>query len=216
MTSIEQLLDKLDNSRESLLMAIEPLPDEALLEKQAIGEWSIGQVLNNITAWEAELVTGMMRLQQNKRPNRLLEALRDPTKFDKQRYAEYQDRDLDQIFLDLQQALDEGGEIGFGSQLVSARDLAQTVGRALFFELLAEFFEQGDDDVRIGIAQGRREPIRAHGPVTDEQERVQRPARLVTHGSPPRRPRLLHGRRGRTSGRREAPRSLPLSVATGG
>lgn len=104
MTSIEQLLDKLDNSRESLLMAMEPLPDEALLEKQAIGEWSISQVLNNITAWEAELVTGMMRLRQNKRPNRLLEALKDPTKFDKQRYAEYQDRDLDQIFLDLQQA----------------------------------------------------------------------------------------------------------------
>ena len=53
MTSKEQLLDALDNSRESLLMAIESLPDEALLEKQAIGEWSVGDSLTNITAWEA-------------------------------------------------------------------------------------------------------------------------------------------------------------------
>ena len=103
MTSIEQLLDALDNSRESLLVAIEPLPDEALQEKQSIGEWSVSDVLINITAWEAELVTGLMRIRQNKRPDRLLEALKDPSTYDKQRFVENQDRDLDQVFLDLQQ-----------------------------------------------------------------------------------------------------------------
>ena len=76
MITKEQLLDALDNSRESLLVAIEPLPDEALHEKQAVGEWSVADVLINITAWEAELVTGLMRIQQNKRPERLLEAMR--------------------------------------------------------------------------------------------------------------------------------------------
>ena len=103
MSSIEQLLDALDSNRERLLMAIETLPDEALLEKRAVGEWSVSDVLNNITAWEAELVTGMLRLQQNKQPVRLLEALKNPDKYDSQRYAENQDRDLDQIFIDLQQ-----------------------------------------------------------------------------------------------------------------
>lgn len=103
MSSIEQLLDALDNSRERLLMAMESLPDEALLEKQVIGDWSICDVLNNITAWEAEMVTGMMRLQQNKQPVRLLEALKNPDSYDSQCYAENQDRDLDQVFIDLQQ-----------------------------------------------------------------------------------------------------------------
>ncbi len=103
MTSIEQLLDALDSSRENLLVAIEPLPDEALQEKQAVGEWSVSDVLINITAWEAELVTGLMRIRQNKRPDRLLVALKDPSGYDERRFAENQDRDLDQVFLDLQQ-----------------------------------------------------------------------------------------------------------------
>ncbi len=103
MSTKEQLLDALDNSRESLLMAIEPLPDEALVEKQAVGEWSVSDVLINITAWEAELVTGLMRIQQNKRPEKLLDALMDPDKYDEKRYTENQDRDLDQVFMDLQQ-----------------------------------------------------------------------------------------------------------------
>ncbi len=103
MISIDQLLDALDSSREKLLITLESLPDEALLMKQAVDEWSISDVLNNITAWEAELVTGMMRLRQNKRPSRLLDALQDPKQYDELRHAENQDRDLDQVFLDLQQ-----------------------------------------------------------------------------------------------------------------
>jgi hypothetical protein len=100
MTTKEQLLDALDNNREKLLVAIEPLPDEALHEKQAVGEWSVSDALINITAWEAELVTGLMRIRQNQRPDRLLEALKDPAEYDKRRFAENQDRDLDQVFLD--------------------------------------------------------------------------------------------------------------------
>jgi len=103
MTKTEQLLDALDNSRESLLLAIEPLFDEPLQEKFTIGEWSVTDVLVNITAWEAELVTGLMRLKQNKRPDKLLDALKDPQTYDRSRFEENQGRDLDQIFIDLQQ-----------------------------------------------------------------------------------------------------------------
>lgn len=104
MTTKEQLLDALDSSRESLLVAIEPLPDEALQEKLAIGDWSVADVLVNVTAWEAELVTGLMLLKQNKRPDRLLGALEAPKTYDRLRFEENQDRDLDQIFIDLQQS----------------------------------------------------------------------------------------------------------------
>lgn len=100
---IEQLLDELDNSRESLLMAIEPLPDEALLKKQAVAEWSVADVLINLTAWEAELVTALMQIDKNKRPDRLLATLNNPQAYDNLRFEEIQNRDLDQVFLDLQQ-----------------------------------------------------------------------------------------------------------------
>ncbi len=103
MSTIEKLLDALDDSREKLLITIDPLPDEALLVKEAYDDWSVSDILNNIIAWEAELVTGMMRLGQKKRPDRLLQALHDPAKYDKKRYVETQGRNLDQVFLDLQQ-----------------------------------------------------------------------------------------------------------------
>jgi hypothetical protein len=102
MNITEKFLDELDKSREFLLVAIEPLPDEALLEKQAAGEWSVVDVLINLTAWEAELVTGLMQIEKNKRPERLLTALKNPQGYDKARYEETQDRDLDQVFIDLQ------------------------------------------------------------------------------------------------------------------
>ncbi len=100
---LEELLDLLDNSRERLLVAIEPLPDQALLFKGAVDSWTIADVLANLTAWEAEMVTGMLRIDQNKRPDNLLNALKDPQYYDQQRYAENRGRDLDQIFSDFQQ-----------------------------------------------------------------------------------------------------------------
>jgi len=104
MSAKEQILDALDNSRESLLLAVEPLSDNALQERLAVGQWSVADVLINITAWEAELVTGLMRLRQNKRPDRLLATLKDPKTYDRLRFEENQNRDLDQIFMDLQQS----------------------------------------------------------------------------------------------------------------
>ncbi len=100
--SLDALLDELDSSRERLLVAIEPLPDEALLVPNAVGTWSIADVLANITAWEAETITGMLKLDQGKRPDALLQALRDPRQYDTLRYAENKDRDLDQVFDDFQ------------------------------------------------------------------------------------------------------------------
>ena len=102
MTTLELLLDTLDDSRERLLVAIEPLDDEALLEKNVVDEWSISDVLTNITAWESELVTGLMKLDQNKRPGKLMDALADPAAYDRAFTNAMQDRDLDQVFEDLQ------------------------------------------------------------------------------------------------------------------
>lgn len=103
MTAKERLLDQLDMTREQLLMALEWLPDEALLEP-AIDGWTVAGLLSVLTAWDAEVVTGLMRLKQGKRPDRLLAALADPDAYNTGRYAEHEGRDLDSIFDDFQQA----------------------------------------------------------------------------------------------------------------
>jgi hypothetical protein len=100
----EELLDYLDNTRERLLVALEYLPDEALLEPGAVGDWSIADLLSVLTAWDAEVVTGLMRLKQGKPPERLLAALASPAAYNAARFAENQERDLDPIFEDFQGA----------------------------------------------------------------------------------------------------------------
>ena len=102
MTRLEQLLDKLDETRETLLMALEDLPDEAFAEPNAIGNWSVQDLLANITAWEAELVTGLMRLKQGKKPDQLLAALDDMDAYDQARFAENVERPLETTFNDFQ------------------------------------------------------------------------------------------------------------------
>lgn len=98
----EELYDALDAARERLLIALDPLPDAALLQPGAIGDWSVRDLLAHLTVWEAELVTALMRLQQGKKPDRLLQALADRDAYNAARFLENKDRDLDRIFDDLQ------------------------------------------------------------------------------------------------------------------
>jgi uncharacterized damage-inducible protein DinB len=98
----ETILEALDETRERLLGALELLPDEALLEQGAVGEWSIADILDHITAWESELVTALMRIDQGKKPARLLEIDADVDGYNAKRFAENRGRALDRIFDDLQ------------------------------------------------------------------------------------------------------------------
>lgn len=98
---VEKLLNQLDASREQLLVAIEPLPDLVLIKKGVVGQWSIADILVNLTVWEAEMVTAFMKLERGQKPERLLSALEDPKTYNKMRYDENQGRDLDLIFDDL-------------------------------------------------------------------------------------------------------------------
>lgn len=83
-------------------MAIEELPDEALLEPGVMGEWSVADILAHITAWESEMVTGLMRIKQGKKPTKMLEAFQDVDGYNARRYEENKGRDIERIFDDLQ------------------------------------------------------------------------------------------------------------------
>lgn len=105
MISLEEVLDRLDHSREQLLIAIENLSDEALLEKNTLGIWSAADILILITAWESELVTGLMRIKQGKSPDNLLAALANREAYEAKCLAEKAQNtapDLDGIFDDFQ------------------------------------------------------------------------------------------------------------------
>lgn len=97
-----QLQEYLENSRAELLLAIESLPDEALLEPGAAGDWSVRDVLGHLTHWEAELVTALLRLKRGQKPDHLLAAMAGRDAYNAGRAAEVQQRDLDQVFEDFQ------------------------------------------------------------------------------------------------------------------
>jgi hypothetical protein len=99
---MEELQERLENSRERLLLALEPLPDEALLAPGASGEWSVADLLAHLAAWESELVTALMRLKQGRKPEPFLQAMADRDAYNAKRYGENKERDLDRIFADFQ------------------------------------------------------------------------------------------------------------------
>jgi hypothetical protein len=101
--SIEEILDGLDNTRERLLTVLEPLPDEALEYPGTIGSWSVKDVLAHLAAWESELVTGLLHLQQGKKPVHLLAAMANRAAYNAERYEENKERDLDRVFADFQE-----------------------------------------------------------------------------------------------------------------
>ena len=103
MSIVEDLLEQLDQTRVQLLVALDPLPDVALLEAGANGRFAIVDLLALLTAWEAELVTALMRVDQGKKPDKLLAALANPKSYNAKRIQESKGRDLDRIFDDLQQ-----------------------------------------------------------------------------------------------------------------
>ena len=97
----ELLEEEMDVVRERLLVALDTLPDEALLQPGSSGQWSVAETLAHLVVWEAELVTALARISANKKPTRLLEALADVNAYNAKRMQEGSGRDLDRIFDDL-------------------------------------------------------------------------------------------------------------------
>lgn len=96
-----EILEELDSVREELLVAIEPLPDEAFRRPGVMGDWSLADILAHLVVWESEMVTALLRIDQGKTPTRLIAAFEDVDGYNELRYEENKDRDLDRIFEDL-------------------------------------------------------------------------------------------------------------------
>ena len=97
-----EILEQLDSSRERLLMALAPLPDEVLRQPGVMDDWSIADILTHLIAWESELVTALMYIDQGKEPARMLAASADVDGYNARQVKESKGRDLERIFDDLQ------------------------------------------------------------------------------------------------------------------
>lgn len=95
-----ELLTALDDARTRLDTALSGLDETQLQMPGAIGDWTVKDVLTHLTAWEAELVTGLARLRRGQSPGKTnytqAEILAQNAKW----HAENKDRPLDRVLAD--------------------------------------------------------------------------------------------------------------------
>ena len=99
---IDEIFEQLDSSRVRLLELLSVLPEEMLTQPGVMGDWTIADILAHLVVWESELITCLMKLDQGKKPKRMLAAIADLDGYNARRFEENKERDLERIFDDLQ------------------------------------------------------------------------------------------------------------------
>lgn len=99
---IDEIFEQLDSSRVRLLELLSVLPEEMLTQPDVMGDWTIADILAHLVVWESELITCLMKLDQGKKPKRMLAAIADLDGYNARRFEENKERDLERIFDDLQ------------------------------------------------------------------------------------------------------------------
>ncbi len=98
----EQLLLKLERSRESFLEALEGLTDEAYLEKGVIEDWSVKDILAHITMWEAQIITLLFRARSKPHPNTVHFGKETTDTLNERWYKQHRDRELSRVLDDFE------------------------------------------------------------------------------------------------------------------
>ncbi len=150
-----ELVSAMDTSRAELLDAIVGLSDEQMLEPGVVGDWSVRDVLQHISLWEAELVKLLVHVQQRRRPtgDRFAGKI-DIDTLNARWHAETKDRPLDSVQADFaavrqqtQRRLNDVGE----ADLANAKLVPWLKGRPLWqwvFEDTAEHDQEHAAQIR--------------------------------------------------------------------
>ena len=99
--NVDEIYEQLESSRERLLLVLQVLPDDMLSQPGVMEDWSVTDVLAHLVAWESELVTCLMKLDQGKKPGRMLAAIADVDGYNARRFEENKDRGFDRVLDDL-------------------------------------------------------------------------------------------------------------------
>jgi hypothetical protein len=94
------LLEKLDRSHQQMLETIAGLPKEDLLQPGVVGDWSVKDILNHLSHWEAELVTLLWRVEQEQRPVIKFHSAAEIEALNQQWYGEGRERSLELVMED--------------------------------------------------------------------------------------------------------------------
>lgn len=96
-----QLHVEMESARAELLEAITSLTDEEMLEPSVVGAWSVRDVLQHISLWEAELVKLLVHVQQHRRPaGERFSGKLDIDALNARWHTETRDRPLDRVRAD--------------------------------------------------------------------------------------------------------------------
>lgn len=90
-----EIIRTLQESRTAFMAAIEGLSDEAMLEPDVVGKWSVRDLLVHLTLWEAGLVTLLFYVKEGRKPPPDENAAETMDQKNARLHAENKDRPLD-------------------------------------------------------------------------------------------------------------------------
>lgn len=102
--AIGTLEERLEATRARLLTAIVGLPDEALLQPNVVGEWSLAQYIVYLGAWEKAVAFGLREIQRRKKPTKLIQMIDHHDRFKADCGADRPIDDLEAIMIELEDA----------------------------------------------------------------------------------------------------------------
>lgn len=98
----DELLDALEDGRESFLDILDSIPQELWENPGAMGQWSLKDCLYHLTMWEAELVKLLWQISQGQPPNTAFNSNLSDDERNAQWQAQGQSRSLEQVLADFQ------------------------------------------------------------------------------------------------------------------
>ena len=100
----EELINKLENSRERFLEALDDLSDDAYHKPGVIDDWSIKDILAHITMWEAQVITLLFKARMKPRPSTAHFGSESTDELNARWYKQNKDRDLSLVLDDFEGA----------------------------------------------------------------------------------------------------------------
>jgi uncharacterized protein (TIGR03083 family) len=100
----DEILKALRASRAQVEAALTGLTDAQLIEPGVLGEWSVKDILSHLTAWEAEAVTVLAKVQRGRKPGKIPGEPAEVDALNAKWYKENRTRPLDRVLADFRGA----------------------------------------------------------------------------------------------------------------
>lgn len=107
----KELIEDYNNARQMMLNALDGLEDDHFLQAGVVGIWSIKDTLAHLTAWESELVTALVRIENGNKGTPNIVKIDDIDEWNEQQYHHNVGRGMQVIWDDF---------VGIGKHIAEA------------------------------------------------------------------------------------------------